>query len=627
MYADALINIGMMDLGRGARDSATAYFHRVLAVDSTNGRAAAGMGMVLLERGDAAAAVPLLEPFAEVGGAPALMSLGQALLQVGRTAGGAAAFQRAIDLDPSRTDLMVYAASALIEHQQAALAEPYLAEAMQRMPKSGVIIGMLSLAHADMGRNDDAIREAETAVEYAGKDIRAFVFVGRAMRDAHRPDLAEKYLTAEVERFPGRRWMRNGSACQYQGRHGKARGGTHALRQGAANQPPGLDGEGRSGAATMKSPARTNSQSPGSFPGQRGWFTIGIGMLVCLYSNRHIFASSGAPHGPQLLDDRFAIQDNPSITDLWSITGPLHPPAGTPVAGRPVVNYSLAFNYWLNGALGVDQRPDQYGANKTVGYHVVNLVLHIACGLLLLGIVRRTLRGGRVSERWKERADSVALLVAAIWMLHPLQTDAVDYLIQRTELIVALCYLATLYCSIRAWDADRPARWLWGGVIACLLGMASKEVMVSVLLMIVLYDRAFRFTLMARDGEPGESPSLVLCRAGGDVAGARGPDAGWCAWRHGRIQAGDSVVRVPAHAGMGDRPLPATGDPADRACNRIRHSPCGALARSARLGARRGARVDHGRGMDAGESVGMARLPGCVVLPDPGAVLERGTAA
>jgi tetratricopeptide (TPR) repeat protein len=203
MYADALINIGMIELGRGARDSATAYFHRVLAVDSMNGRAAAGMGMVLLERGDAAAAVPLLEPFAEVGGAPALMSLGQALLQVGRTADGAAAFQRAIDLDPSRTDLMVYAASALLEHQQAARAEPYLTEAVQRMPKAGVIIGMLSLAHADMGRTDDAIREAEVAIQHAGKDIRAFVFAGRAMHDAHRLDLAEKYLTSEAELFPG----------------------------------------------------------------------------------------------------------------------------------------------------------------------------------------------------------------------------------------------------------------------------------------------------------------------------------------------------------------------------------------------------------------------------------------
>ncbi len=55
-----------------------------------------------------------------------------------------------------------------------------------------------------------------------------------------------------------------------------------------------------------------------------------------------------------------------------------------------MVNYSLALTYAINEALGVDQRPDPYGPNKTVGYHVVNLLLHLGCGLLLFGIIRRT---------------------------------------------------------------------------------------------------------------------------------------------------------------------------------------------------------------------------------------------
>ncbi len=218
---------------------------------------------------------------------------------------------------------------------------------------------------------------------------------------------------------------------------------------------------------------------------------MGTVAVVCLAA----IAYSPALRGPQIYDDQQSIQNNPSIVHLWPLSGPLHPPAGMVVSGRPLVNLSLAFNYWLNGALGVDQSPDPGGPDKTLSYHVLNLIIHLGCGLLLLGIVRRTLASGRVGERWRRRADPVALLIAAVWLLHPIQTEAVDYLSQRTELLVSLCYLATLYCSIRAWDAERQQTrrgWLVGGVVACALGMTAKEVMVSAPIIVVLYDRAFR---------------------------------------------------------------------------------------------------------------------------------------
>ncbi len=117
---------------------------------------------------------------------------------------------------------------------------------------------------------------------------------------------------------------------------------------------------------------------------------------------------------------------------LTSLRQALVPPPATPVTGRPVVNLTFAFNYWLNDVLGIDQRPDPYGAYKTVSYHVVNVAIHVACGLLLIGIIRRTLRSDRFPARWQHNADIVALGVAALWLLHPLQTEPVDYIVQRT---------------------------------------------------------------------------------------------------------------------------------------------------------------------------------------------------
>lgn len=208
-----------------------------------------------------------------------------------------------------------------------------------------------------------------------------------------------------------------------------------------------------------------------------------------------VIAYSPAWRGPQIYDDMSSIRDNASITSLWPLSIPLSPPPGTAVSGRPIVNLSLAFNYWLNSTLAVDQSPDPAGPDKTISYHLFNLACHLACGLLLLGIVRRTLTGGRAGERWRARADATALVVATIWLLHPIQTEAVDYLIQRTEILVSLFLLLTLYASLRAWDAATPRarrRWLIASVVACALGMGSKEVMVGAPIIVVLYDRAFR---------------------------------------------------------------------------------------------------------------------------------------
>jgi tetratricopeptide (TPR) repeat protein len=92
-------------------------------------------------------------------------------------------------------------------------------------------------------------------------------------------------------------------------------------------------------------------------------------------------------------------------------------------------------------------------------------------------------------------ADIVALVSAALWLVHPIQSEAVDYVIQRTELLVSACYLATLYASIRAWDATTARRgtaWMTVGVAVCAVGMASKEVMVTAPFVVAMYDRVFR---------------------------------------------------------------------------------------------------------------------------------------
>jgi protein O-mannosyl-transferase len=152
-----------------------------------------------------------------------------------------------------------------------------------------------------------------------------------------------------------------------------------------------------------------------------------------------------------------------------------------------MVNLSLAINYALSGI-------------AVRGYHAMNLAIHVLASLTLFGIVRRTLlrpamagapATSRLTQNPAAAATVLGFAIALIWALHPLQTEAVTYVIQRAESMMGLFYLLTLYCFISGADSGSPAIWLSASVLCSLLGMATKEVMVSAPLMVLLYDRTF----------------------------------------------------------------------------------------------------------------------------------------
>lgn len=181
---------------------------------------------------------------------------------------------------------------------------------------------------------------------------------------------------------------------------------------------------------------------------------------------------------PFIFDDQHAIVENEQIRDLTNLSAVLSPARELPTAGRPVVNLTFAVNYALGGL-------------TPAGYHVWNIATHLACALLLFGIVRRTI--ANLPNRIGDSAGPIACAVALIWAVHPLNTEAVNYVTQRTELTMAALLLATLYASIRALGESRRSMWTMVAIAACALGMASKESMVTAPVLVVLYDRIFAF--------------------------------------------------------------------------------------------------------------------------------------
>jgi tetratricopeptide (TPR) repeat protein len=224
-------------------------------------------------------------------------------------------------------------------------------------------------------------------------------------------------------------------------------------------------------------------------------------------------------------DDLVAIVENPTIRQLLPIAPVLSPPHnGETVSGRPLLNLTLAINYAISGL-------------NVWSYHVTNLAIHVAAALLLFGILRRTFLMPALRDRFGKAATPLALAAALIWTVHPLHTESVTYIMQRAESLAGCFYLLTLYGVIRGAapgtvpifarakmglspsasvkasskgtvpffaeygpeqsgsaageKGDCPPFWYAAAVLACLLGTACKEILVTAPLMVLLYDRTF----------------------------------------------------------------------------------------------------------------------------------------
>jgi protein O-mannosyl-transferase len=183
---------------------------------------------------------------------------------------------------------------------------------------------------------------------------------------------------------------------------------------------------------------------------------------------------------PFLFDDNSSIRDNPTLRSLVAAWAP--PTAGgLTVSGRPFLNFTLALNFQLSGT-------------AVWSYHLLNLLIHAAAGCTLFGVVRRTLLLPKLAPRLGRDAGLLALAVALLWTVHPLQTESVTYIVQRAESLVGLMYLLTLWGFIRVTEPGAARSWAPLAFLACLLGMATKEVMVTAPVMVALYDRMFLAT-------------------------------------------------------------------------------------------------------------------------------------
>ncbi|PQO26645.1 tetratricopeptide repeat protein [Blastopirellula marina] len=221
--------------------------------------------------------------------------------------------------------------------------------------------------------------------------------------------------------------------------------------------------------AAEESPAKPVRQAAATNSAWSWYAAVGALIVIALaaYSNSY--------RGAFVYDEISEIANNGAIRSLWPPTTAMW--EGGELPHRPLPYYSFALNYAISGF-------------EVWSYHALNLAIHLAAGLTLFGLIRRTLAAPKLGFS-ADAAIGLAWAAAAIWLAHPLQTQAVTYVYQRMESWMALFYLLTLYAFARSMTAEKPSGWLLASTFFCALGMGCKEVMVTAPLLALWYDRTF----------------------------------------------------------------------------------------------------------------------------------------
>ena len=176
-----------------------------------------------------------------------------------------------------------------------------------------------------------------------------------------------------------------------------------------------------------------------------------------------------------VFDDYLLVVDNPLIRtsrSLWTLlSNPLS------LGYRPLRTFSYIIDYRIGGM-------------QPWVFHLSNLLYHwiTACVVFLVALrLTNTLTFDKAHWRWRP-----AILIAFLWALHPVQTDAVTYIAGRRDILGGLCLFSGLWAYLQFRTLTAPTQWRYGWLLlSCLmygLGILSKESVLVLPLLCWAYD-------------------------------------------------------------------------------------------------------------------------------------------
>jgi len=239
-------------------------------------------------------------------------------------------------------------------------------------------------------------------------------------------------------------------------------------------------------------------------------------LLLFLLAIFVLIIYSSSINGPFIFDDTFNIRDNPKIrlTEL-TLDGIVRAGFESPCTRRPVANISFALNYYFDGY-------------EVVGYHLVNILMHITTGIFLFYFIKITLEllsAYKLKSLFENNTlpgkqnysihnstklnlltsphsisptsneiQFIPFFTAFIWLVHPVQTQTVSYIVQRMNCMAAMFYILSLLLYVKARLANtkskKQALYL-GCILSGILSLGSKEIAATLPFFIFLYEWYF----------------------------------------------------------------------------------------------------------------------------------------
>lgn len=173
---------------------------------------------------------------------------------------------------------------------------------------------------------------------------------------------------------------------------------------------------------------------------QRSWFLAVLFAVVVFLCYSHSLS------GAFVFDDITGIVTKPAIThptgirQIWEAN-----------ASRFLTNLSFAANF-------------QWHRHSVYGYHLVNLIIHWAVGIAVFGWI------------WElTRKRSVSIIVAILFLMHPLESQAVAYISQRSTALAAFWYISALWAWTRFFRRGGKTEDIW------LIALSSLSVVAALL--------------------------------------------------------------------------------------------------------------------------------------------------
>ncbi|MBW2109208.1 MAG: tetratricopeptide repeat protein [Deltaproteobacteria bacterium] len=190
---------------------------------------------------------------------------------------------------------------------------------------------------------------------------------------------------------------------------------------------------------------------------------------------------------PFYLDDYGNIVENPYVhLSSLKLKNILDAGFKSPCSNRPIANISFALNYYIH-------------QDRVWGYHIVNIAIHALTAVfffLLTGMTLRiseTRRPATMTTAQPLGSFMISLSAALLWLVHPIHTQSVTYVVQRMNSMAAMFYVMAFFFYVKGRLAKKNNARLWFGacVLCGLLAIGSKEVAATLPFFILLYEWYF----------------------------------------------------------------------------------------------------------------------------------------